>query len=106
MDFEYTTKLLSKYPNYIPCFIKCHSSLSIKKTKFLLPRNECWSYAIASIRKHINVSASDALFFMIDDKIIAGSGNIGSFYSEYVKNRSSKVVLIEVFKERTFGFLS
>lgn len=103
MNSDDAEKVLSKYPNYVPCFIKCDPSLTSKKTKFLLPRDECWSYAIANIRKHIDCKPSEALFFMVDGKIIAGSGNIGTFYSGYVKSRKGKVVIIEVFKEKAFG---
>tara|TARA_R110002126_G_scaffold4831_7_gene25022 strand:+ start:103 stop:516 length:414 start_codon:yes stop_codon:yes gene_type:complete len=77
----------------------------MSKKRFLLPRNECWSYALQSIRGHIALKPSEAVFFMVDGVILQSSYNIGDFYSKYCEGKSmdDRLLVIDVFKENTFG---
>jgi len=97
--------IMAKYPGYVPAIIKCDSSIEMTKKRFLLPKNECWSYALASIRRHIVLKPSEAVFFMIDGVMLKSSDNIGNFYSQFVANRrlEDRFLVIDVFKENTFG---
>lgn len=97
--------LRAKYPGYIPTIIKCDQSIEMTKKRFLLPESESFSYALVNIRRHIQLKPSEAIFFMIDAVMIKGSDNIGHFYSQYVvgKNSDDRILIIDVFKESTFG---
>jgi hypothetical protein len=98
-------QLLAKYPGFAPAIIKCDQSIEMTKKRFLLPRNECWSYALSSIRRHIVLKPSEAVFFMIDGVILESSSNIGDFYTKYCDGKTSddRFLVIDVFKENTFG---
>ena len=99
-----TDRLLAKYPGYVPCIVKCDSTIEMTKKRFLLPKDQCWSYALSSIRRHVKIKPSEALFFMVGNKIVTCSQNIGEFYLDYVKTiESDKIMVIDIFKEKTFG---
>lgn len=95
----------AKYPGYTPCIIKCDASIEMTKKRFLLPESENFGHALQSIRQHVQVKPSEALFFMIDGVMLRTSDNIGNFYSQYVANRTldNRFLLIDIFKENTFG---
>lgn len=99
-------ELLAKYPGYIPAIIKCNQTIEMTKKRFLLPRNECWSYALSTIRRYIVLKDSEAIFFMVDGVLLQSSSNIGDFYETYCKNKplDDRFLVIDVFKENTFGF--
>tara|TARA_R110000822_G_scaffold189326_3_gene328346 strand:- start:10 stop:333 length:324 start_codon:yes stop_codon:yes gene_type:complete len=98
-------QLLAKYPGFVPAIIKCDQSIEMTKKRFLLPRNECWSYALSSIRRHIVLKPSEAVFFMVDGVILQSSSNIEDFYTKYCEGKKSddRFLVIDVFKENTFG---
>ena len=98
--------IMAKYPGYVPAIIKCDFSIEMTKKRFLLPKDQCWSYALASIRRHIVLKPSEAVFFMIDGVMLKSSDNIGNFYSQFVANRrlEDRFLVIDVFKENTFGW--
>jgi hypothetical protein len=98
-------QLLAKYPTFVPAIIKCDQTIEMTKKRFLLPRNECWSYALSSIRRHIVLKSSEAVFFMVDGVILQSSSNIGDFYKKYCDGKAleDRILVIDVFKENTFG---
>jgi hypothetical protein len=98
-------QLLAKYPGFVPVIIKCDPTIEMTKKRFLLPRNECWSYALQSIRRHIALKPSEAVFFMVDGVILQSSSNIGDFYCKYCEGKAmeDRILVIDVFKENTFG---
>jgi hypothetical protein len=98
-------QLLAKYPGFVPAIIKCDQSIEMSKKRFLLPRNESWSYALQSIRRHIALKPSEAVFFMVDGVMLQSSCNIGDFYSKYCDGKAmdDRLLVIDVFKENTFG---
>lgn len=97
--------LRARYPGYVPAIIKCDQSIEMSKKRFLLPENESFSYALSHIRRHIKLKPSEAIFFMVNGVMITSSDNIGCFYSQYVvgKNPDNRFLIIDVFKENTFG---
>lgn len=95
----------ARYPGYVPAIIKCDRSVGMSKKRFLLPENESFSYALSHIRRYIQIKPSEAIFFMVDGVMITSSDNIGCFYSQFVvgKNIDNRFLIIDVFKESTFG---
>lgn len=98
-------KIISKYYNYVPAIIKPDINIEISKHRFLLPRNECFGFCIASIRKHIKVKPNEALFFLIDSKIMDMRQNVGEFYERYKRGKKPETAFlyIDIIKENTFG---
>jgi hypothetical protein len=98
-------RLIAKHPGFCPAIIKCDPSISMSKKRFLLPRDQCWSYALSSIRNHISLKPSEAIFFMVNGCLLQSSGNIGDLYVQYCEGKKSddRYLVIDVFKENTFG---
>jgi hypothetical protein len=95
----------SKYYGYVPAIIVPDKNIEICKRRFLLPETENFGFCIASIRKHIKLKPSEAIFFLIDNKIMDMKQNIGAFYSQYKLNKrpSDAFLYISIIKENTFG---
>jgi hypothetical protein len=90
--------LSARYPEYIPAIVLVDKDIEpfIKKKKYLIPKDVSWGSAIISIRKNIVMKSSDALIFIIDNKIL--SPNI------MMRELQRKDFLyIKVCKESTFG---
>ena len=98
-------KILSKYYGYIPAIILPDKNIEICKRRFLLPQSENFGFCMASIRKHIKLKPSEAIFFLIDNKIVDTKQNIGDFYSQYKLNKRPEdaYLYIQIIKENTFG---
>lgn len=102
---ESCQKILCKYYGYIPTIILPDKDIEICKRRFLLPRSENFGFCCVSIRKHIQLKPSEAIFFLIDDKIMDMKQNIGEFYEEYKLNKKPEdaYLYIQIIKEKTFG---
>lgn len=96
----------SRYSGYVPAIILPDKDIEICKRRFLLPETENFGFCIASIRKHIKLKPSEAIFFLVDNKIMDMSQNIGAFYSLYRLNKKPKdaFLYINIIKENTFGY--
>ena len=97
--------ILSKHYGFIPCIILHSKDIEMTKQKFLLPSTENFGYCMASIRRHIKVKSSEAVFFMIDNKLVNTTQNIGDFYSKYKLNKkpSDAFIYLQIIKENAFG---
>jgi hypothetical protein len=103
---ECCQKILCKYYGYIPAIIlPPDKDIEICKRRFLLPKTENFGFCMISIRKHIKVKPSDAIFFLVDNKIMDMKQNIGDFYSQYKLNKKPEdaYIYIQIIKEKTFG---
>lgn len=90
--------LSARYPEYIPAIVLVDKDIEpfIKKKKYLIPKDINFGSAIISIRKNIVVKSSDALIFMVDNRIL--SPNI------MMRELARKDFLyIKVCRESTFG---
>jgi hypothetical protein len=102
---ECCQKILSKYYGYIPAIIIPDKDIEICKRRFLLPQSENFGFCVASIRKNIKLKPSEAIFFLVDNKIMDMKQNIGDFYSQYKLNKKPEdaYLYIQIIKEKTFG---
>lgn len=90
--------LLVRYPEYIPAVVLVDKDIEpfIKKKKYLIPKDINFGSAMATIRNNIIMKSSDALIFMVDNRII--SPNI--MMRELQRN---DFLYIKVCKESVFG---
>jgi hypothetical protein len=97
--------IMSKHSGFIPAIILPNKDIEMTKQKFLLPRSENFGYCMASIRRHIKLKPSEAVFFMIDNKLVNTTQNIGDFYSQYKLNKkpANAFIYLQIIKEQTFG---
>ena len=91
--------LSARYPEYIPAIVLADKDIEpfIKKKKYLIPKDINFGSAIISIRKNIVMKSSDALIYMVDNRII--SPNI--MMRELAKPKD--FLYIKIIKESVFG---
>jgi hypothetical protein len=97
--------LLAKYPGFVPVIVTPSKNIEISKVKFLFPIFENFGYCFSNIRKYIKLDAKEAVFYLVDDKLINQSQNVGDFYSQYRLNKEPRnaFIYVSVFKENVFG---
>jgi len=98
--------ILAKHPNYIPVIILPNKDIEISKRRFLFPRDNNFSYSLCAVRKHISgLKPSEAIFFLIDDKLVNCTELVGDFYDKYKldKRAHDAFMYIKIFKENSFG---
>lgn len=88
--------LKNRYPNYQPAIVVPDKDIFITKLKFLLPVDVNLGLVMAQIRKHIKTNQSEAIIFMIDNRIISPT----TLVKEIMKN---DFVYIRLMKESVFG---
>lgn len=95
----------SKYYGFVPAIILPDKQIEMCKRRFLLPESESFGHCAISIRKHIKLKPSEAVFFLINNKLVDMSKNVGEFYKEYKKNKKpdEAFLYIDIIKETTFG---
>jgi len=98
-------KILSKYYGHIPAIILPNKDIEMTKRRFLLPSEQTFGYCASSIRNHVKVKPSEAIFFLIDSKIMDMNQNVGEFYKTYKLDKQSDkaYIYIQLVKEVTFG---
>ena len=88
---EESNKIVSKHPDYIPVIIESSDKeiiKTLKKIKFLCPRDVSSSYLMCSVRKHLKLDSSKALFLFSNNILISGQQIMGEIYDEYkIKNK-------------------
>lgn len=97
--------LLARYPGFVPVIVIPTKDIEISKLKFLFPIHENFGYCFSNIRKYIKLDAKQAVFYLVDEKLINQSQNVGDFYSQYRLNKDPKnaFIFVSVFKETCFG---
>lgn len=97
--------IVAKYIGFVPTIIVPDNSIEMTKRRFLLPEGENFGFCVASIRKHMKLKSSEAVFFLIENKILDMKLQVGEFYKKYKvgKHPDRAFLFISVIKENTFG---
>ena len=108
---EETNRILSRHPNYIPVIIESSDPeiiKSLKKRKFLCPKEVSSSYLMCSVRNNLKLDNSKALFMFYNNILISGQQIMGQLYEEYkikknITNNDDLFFYITLTCENTFG---
>ena len=99
-------RILAKYPSHIPVIVDCDKSIgSLKKQKFLCPRDVSVSHLLINIRKQIELSSSKAIFMFSENKLLGGTSIMAQLYDDCLKDRNNgdRFLYIHISTENTFG---
>ena len=90
--------LSARYPEYIPAIVLADKDIEpfIKKKKYLIPKDINFGSAIISIRKNINMKSSDALIYIVENRIISPNVMMREL-------QKKDFLYIKIIKESTFG---
>lgn len=97
-------KIHSKYPDRIPIIVcraaNCKLDV-IDKEKYLVPKDMVFGQFIFTIRKRINLDASEALFIMISNGLIPCNKCIQEIYD--LHKEDDGFLYVTYTSENTFG---
>jgi GABA(A) receptor-associated protein len=100
-----SSKVLEKYPDKIPVILErgnITDTFRLTRTKFLFPNQTKIGEVILSIRKHIQIHPTQAIFLFINNQIIpANHETIGSLYE--INKDQDGFLYINICLENTFG---
>jgi len=103
-------RIRAKHINYIPVIINCCKNLekSLKKTKFLVPNDVSSSHLLFSIRKHIKIDSSTAIFMFVDNTMLCSTVMMSDIYNNYCEKNKNKddfdgFLYVNITTENTFG---
>lgn len=90
--------LSARYPEYIPAIVLADKDIEpfIKKKKYLIPKDINFGSAMATIRKNIVMKSSDALIYMVDNRIISPNVMMREL-------QKKDFLYIKICKESVFG---
>ena len=108
---EESNRIVSRHPNYIPVIIESSDAeiiKSLKKRKFLCPKEVSCSYLMCSIRNNLKLESSKAIFLFCNNVLVSGQQIIGELYDDYkiknnISNNGDLFFYITITCENTFG---
>lgn len=99
-----STRIMEKHPGKIPIIVskssKCELN-NIDKNKYLVSNDLTLSQFIYTIRKRINLNASESLFFFVNNTVPSNSSIIGEIYNSH-KDKDGFLYIVYN-SENTFG---
>ena len=99
-------RVLKKFPDRFPIMLEKGSvdNIDIKRTKFLVPKDQTTGYFMAAIRNNIfeNLQANKAIFIMADNMLIPNSKTLHLIYDEY--KADDGFLYLHYHTENTFGY--
>jgi GABA(A) receptor-associated protein len=101
---EESTRVLLKYPGRVPIICekgKQNDLPDIDKQKYLVPKDLTIGQFIYVIRKRMHFHAEEALFLLINNRIVSSSTLIGTIYHQ--EKDEDGFLYVKYTKENTFG---
>jgi hypothetical protein len=101
--YDSISKLLTKYPDRIPVFIKKGNKETpdIDRHKYLVPKDITFSTFTCIIRKRIKLTQDQAIFIMVNNILVNQSEIMSSIYKKYKSQNGSLELTYST--ESTFG---
>ena len=99
-----STNIMTKYPGKIPIIVSKSDKFrlnDIDKNKYLVSSELTLSQFIYTVRKRINLDASQSLFFFIDNTVPKNSAPLGEIYN--IHKEKDGFLYIVYTSENTFG---
>jgi len=108
---EESNRIVSRHPNYIPVIIESSDNeiiKSLKKRKFLCPKEVSSAYLMCSIRNNLKIESSKALFLFYNGVLVSGNQIMGELYEHYknkikITTNDDLFFYITLSCENTFG---
>jgi hypothetical protein len=103
-------RVRSKYTDRIPVIVDSCKNLekNFKKQKFLVSSDVSSSHLLCSIRSHIKLDSSVAIFMFIDNNLVCSTKMMRQIYEEYNEKHFKEpdydgILYVYVTLENTFG---
>ena len=103
--FVYSQTLMRKYPDRIPIIVaknpNCVQLQDFERSKYLVPRELSVGQFIQMLRKHIKLESAQAMFILINNKLVPNAETISSVYATEKEKDGFLYVIYSL--ENTFG---
>jgi GABA(A) receptor-associated protein len=103
--FNESKRIMEKYRDRVPVIcekgVKQPTLPNIDKQKYLIPNDITAGQFIAIIRKRMNLTANEAIFLFIDNKIISSNSNMKQVYEQ--SKEPDGFLYVQYSKENVFG---
>jgi GABA(A) receptor-associated protein len=95
---------IETHPDRVPTIVEVHpsSKITLKKNKFLVPKEFTLSMFLQVLKKHINIRSEEALFIYIDGQLPPCSATMNELYTQH-HSKEDDMLHILVTKENTYG---
>lgn len=106
---EHSSKLLIKYPNFVPVIVdSLDFSIRIDKNKLLIHKDTSCTVLIYNIRKQLKLQNFEAIFVFCNGILVCNTYTVGELYEYYlsenkIQSDGDKFLYLEIKKENTFG---
>jgi GABA(A) receptor-associated protein len=97
-------RIMEKYPDRIPIICDCDpsSKWTITHRKYLVPKTHTVSDFVFVIRKRMSLKESEAIYILINDRVIPpSSSSMSKLYADY--KDPDGFLYITICKESAFG---
>jgi len=99
-----SSKVMEKYPTRIPIIVEkadgCRLN-DIKKKKYLAPRDMAMCQFVFTVRRKIDLEASEAIFLMVNGQLVQSSMLLSEIYGNH-KDEDGFLYMVYT-SENTFG---
>ena len=99
-----SSRIVAKYPHRIPIIVEkaagCRLN-DIQKNKYLAPRDMAMCQFVFTVRKKIDLQASEAIFLMVDSQLVQSSILLAEVYDKH-KDEDGFLYIVYT-SENTFG---
>jgi GABA(A) receptor-associated protein len=97
-------RMMSKYPDRIPCIVETCDDISLDKQKYLVPGDLTIGQLIFVIRKRVHLPQTDALFMFTAQNILPPTSALVSNVYRNFKDADG-FLYFKISKENVFGYL-
>ena len=99
-----SVKIILKYPTRIPIIVEKQDGCqldTIRKKKYLVPRDMLMNQFVYIIRKKIDLAPSQSLFIMVNNQLSSSSESLGEIYEKH--QDQDGFLYMTYTSENTFG---
>jgi len=104
---EEATRILKKYPERVPVLVEKHKGdknlPKLDKKKYLVPQDLTVGQFVFTLRKRMEIRASDSMFLFFNDTLVPVSQTLGNVYIQH--KLDDGFLYAEYCAENTFGTL-
>ena len=106
---EDSKRICNKYPKYVPVIVKVlDKDISIKKSKYLIAKDDTASSLIVAIRTQLSLKSDQAIFLFVGNTLLDQTKIMHDIYENYksekrIDKNGDQFLYVNIVKESTFG---
>ena len=98
---EMSGKIKYKYSERVPIIVDCKDNINIDKNKYIVPKDLTMAQFIFIIKKRINVTQEQSVFFICNNSLLMNTETLESIYENNKEPDGFLYVVLSL--ENTYG---